>query len=478
MADKVRFLLDGELVEVDGDPTRTVLDWLRYEARRTGTKEGCAEGDCGACTVIVSELDGDKIKRRAINSCIAFLPMIDGKALTTIESLGGAHPVQAAMVEHHGSQCGFCTPGIVMSLAAFHADGGGDREAAKDALAGNLCRCTGYGPILAAAQSAQDTPAAIDLPGLVEGLAALRRTQTLALAYDDPLTGTTRRWFAPRPLEDLAALALIYPDATIVAGATDVGLWVTKQHRKLGVVISLSEVEALNRIEETPEGLRIGAGVRYADAFESLSNLYPGIGEMLRRLGSAQVRNSGTVGGNIANGSPIGDTPPALIAAGAQLVVRHGPTTRTLPLEDYFLAYGKQDRQAGEFVEAVICPPLDPGRLFKLYKLSKRHDQDITAVLGAFNLAIEGGVVTAARIAFGGMAGTPKRALACEAALIGQPWSWATVEDACAALETDFTPLSDMRASANYRMTAAKNLLRKVMAEHEAGAPIRALAHG
>ncbi len=480
MTDTVRFLLDGELVEVAGDPTRTLLDWLRYDARRTGTKEGCAEGDCGACTVIVSELegDGDTIKRRAINACIAFLPMLDGKALTTVESLGGSHPVQAALVEHHGSQCGFCTPGIVMSLAAFHADGGGDRAAAKDALAGNLCRCTGYGPILAAAESAQSTPADIDPPGLVEGLKALRRTQTLALAYDDPVTGTIRRWFAPRPLEDLAALALIYPGATLLAGATDVGLWVTKQRRKLAVVISLSEVEDLNRIEETPEGLRIGAGVRYADAFDALCCLYPGMDEMLRRLGSTQVRNSGTVGGNIANGSPIGDMPPALIAAGASLVLRHGNTTRALALEDYFLAYGEQDRQPGEFVEAVVCPPLPEGRIFKLYKLSKRRDQDITAVLGAFNLAVEGGVVTGARIAFGGMAGTPKRALACEAALVGQPWSWAAVEAACAALETDFTPLSDMRATAAYRMTAAKNLLRKVMAEFETGQPIRALAHG
>jgi xanthine dehydrogenase small subunit len=478
VSDKVRFLLDGETVEVRGDPTRTVLDWLRYDARRTGTKEGCAEGDCGACTVIVSELDGGQVRRRAVNACIAFLPMLDGRALATVESLGGRHPVQAAMVEHHGSQCGFCTPGIVMSLAAFHAAGGGDREAAKDALAGNLCRCTGYGPILAAAETAQATSAVLDPPGLTDALQAIRREDTLALAYDDPVSGTTRRYFAPHTLEALAALALEHPDATLLAGATDVGLWVTKQHRKLAVVISLSEVEELNRIEETPQGLRIGAGVRYADALPALSALYPGMGEMLRRLGSTQVRNSGTVGGNIANGSPIGDTPPALIAAGATLVLRRGAETRTLPLEDYFLDYGKQDRRPGEFVEAVIAPRLAPGRVFKLYKLSKRHDQDITAVLAAVSLAVEGGRVTDARIAFGGMAGTPRRAPACEAALVGKPWSWATVEAAAAALEADFTPLSDMRASAGYRMAAARNLIRKVMAEHEAGEPIRALAHG
>ncbi len=474
----VRFLLDGKVTQVRGDPTRTVLDWLRTDARRVGTKEGCAEGDCGACTVIVTELDGATLRRRSVNACITFLPMLDGRALTTIESLGGRHPVQAAMVAHHGSQCGFCTPGMVMSLAAFHADGGGDRQAAKDALAGNLCRCTGYGPILDAAEASRGEAFDLGPPGLAGGLRAIRRRGALEMAYEDPLSGTRRLWFAPRTLAALAGLVLKHPDATLVAGATDVGLWITKGRRRLPVVISVAEAPELRRVEADASEVRIGAAVRYVDAAQTLSDLYPGLRELLRRLGSAQVRNSGTVGGNIANGSPIGDLAPPLIAAGARLALRRGAQTRTLDLEDFFLDYGRQDRRPGEFVEAVIAPRLDRSRLYRVYKISKRFDQDISAVLGAFSIGLEDGWVRDARIAFGGMAATPRRARAAEAALKGRRFDWPAVDAAAAALEEDFTPLSDMRASALYRMRVAGNLIRKVLAEHEAGGPIRALAHG
>ncbi len=459
----IRFLLDGEVQEVRGaNPTTTVLEHLRGPLRRTGTKEGCAEGDCGSCTVLVGEADGQGLTWRALNSCIQFLPMLHGKALMTVESLAKdkvPHPVQQAMIDKHGSQCGFCTPGIVMSLYGRAVGAKGAEGPVGEVLAGNLCRCTGYGPIIEVAKGVEaEAPPAVDL-------SAVRDETMLALRYEDEIHGVTRTWLAPRTVEELAKAYAAHPDATIVAGATDVGLWVTKQRRPLPALISVAEVAELKSLEDTADGLRIGAGVRYVDAIEAVAKLYPDLGAMMRRLGSTQVRNSGTIGGNIANGSPIGDMPPALIAAGARLMLRQGDERRELALEDFFLDYGKQDRRPGEFVEAVLAPRLEAGRLFKVFKLSKRFDQDISAVCGAFSLAVEDGVVTDARIAFGGMAGTPKRAKACEAALIGRPWTEATIEVAMAALDADYSPMSDMRASAAYRALAARNMLRKVFLE-------------
>jgi len=466
----VRYLLDGEVREIrDPDPTRTVLEHLRGDLRRTGTKEGCAEGDCGACTVLIGELEGADVSWRAVNCCIQFLPMIDGKALVTVESLAdeALHPVQQAMVDKHGSQCGFCTPGIVMSLYGRAVGAKGADAPPEEVLAGNLCRCTGYGPIIEAAKASLPDAA----PDVADALRGLKREAMLELTYDDPIAGEPRRWFTPRSLTELAGVAEAHPDAVFVAGATDVGLWVTKLRRALGTIISLSEVDELKAITEDADGVRIGAGVRYVDAMEVLASLSGDLADMVRRLGSTQVRNSGTIGGNIANGSPIGDTPPPLIALGASVVLRKGDETRTLPLEDFFIAYGQQDRRPDEFVEAIIVPRPAAGAIVKVFKLSKRFDQDISAVCGAFVLRLDGGVVGAARIAFGGMAATPKRARACEAALIGQPWMTATIETAAAALDADFQPIDDMRASAAYRSLAAKNLLRKVFAETSAAPP-------
>lgn len=471
MSGTVRFLLDGAVHEVaDPDPTLTVLTYLRYHLRRTGTKEGCAEGDCGACTVVVGERIGGALTWRAVNACIVFLPMLDGRALVTVESLsgvdGGLHPVQQAMADHHGSQCGFCTPGFVMSLYAHYVNGGAlDDAAINDTLAGNLCRCTGYGPIMTAARLMHDYPRPPDALASADALDAIRRDRMLSLSYVCPLTGITKRYFAPRTVAELAQTLDCHPDAVLLAGATDVGLWVTKQHRVLETVISINDVADLRAIVETDTAVEIGAGARYTDAHDLLARLYPDFGELIRRLGSVQIRNSGTIGGNIANGSPIGDSMPALIAAGATLVLRSADGTRTLPLEDYFIDYGRQDRCPGEFVEKVVLPKPEQGRIFRAYKLSKRFDQDISGVCGAFAITLDGQVVTAARVCFGGMAATPRRARACEAALEGRPWTVATVRRAMAALADDYTPIDDMRASAGYRMAAARNLLLKACIE-------------
>ena len=473
MRDVIRFTLNGALVEVQApDPTLTLLDWLRVDRRLTGTKEGCAEGDCGACTVMAVDPSGHP---RAINACITFLPMIDGMSLVTVEGLGGSSAVQRAMVALHGSQCGFCTPGIVMSLHTHHvrrADN--DTTSINDCLAGNLCRCTGYGPIIRAGEAACNQPA----PAMP---APLPESED-ELGYTLHTPEGPRAFHAPTTLDHLARLCAAHPEATILAGATDIGLWVTKQGKRLPTLISVMKVRELQGITEADGRLILGAAVRYADALDALATLHPAFRDYLRRLGATQVRDSGTVVGNIANGSPIGDMPPALIALGAEITLRHGDTTRRLPLENFFLAYGKQDRAPGEIVTHVEIPAPPAGAIFTLEKLSKRFDQDISAVSAAFLIQLDAGHVTSARLAFGGMAGIPKRATHAEAALTGQPWTEPTIRAAMSALAQDFTPLTDMRASASYRLEAAANLLLRVFRQSQGQgvrlAHLESIAHG
>jgi xanthine dehydrogenase small subunit len=480
MAEAVRFLLGHQPRELRKfDPNLTVLNWLRDVARRTGTKEGCAEGDCGACTVVLGELAGDRIRYRAVNACILFVPQLDGRQLITVEHLrgpdGALHPVQQAMVECHGSQCGFCTPGFVMSLfALYHEDPAPARQRILDALAGNLCRCTGYRPIVEAARRMYELGAGDQFsarePKTIARLEAIRGGDRLAFAH------AGKRCFAPRRVDDLAALCEHFPSACLLAGGTDVALWVTKQHRDLDTLIYVGEVEELRRLETTDSHLEIGAAVTYTDAIAALGARWPDFGELIRRLGSVQIRNSGTIGGNVANGSPIGDSMPALIALGAELVLRKGTLRRSMPLEDFYVDYRKTALQPGEFVELIRVPLPHAGDQFRCYKLSKRFDQDISALLGAFNLRLAKGRVADVRIAYGGMAAIPKRAIECEHALRGRPWIEATVAQARAALAREFAPISDMRASAAYRLLAAQNLLTKFHLETSAPAvPTRVL---
>jgi xanthine dehydrogenase small subunit len=441
----ITFLLNGESVTLRGaEPTVTLLDWLRETRGLTGTKEGCNEGDCGACTVMVTDMDGAK----PLNACILFLPQLHGKAVRTVEGIAGPcgqlHPVQQAMIDHHGAQCGFCTPGFVVSMACAHLNG---ETGFDDALAGNLCRCTGYAPIIRAAEAAAAEPVPDWMHDAPPDAAA------------PPEAGPGSH--APQSADSLATLYARHPDATLIAGATDVGLWVTKQFRALPEVIFLNRCADLQEIEDTQTGLRIGAGVTMDRVMAEMQGRHPSYAEMIRRYGSAQVRAAATIGGNIANGSPIGDNPPALIALGATLHLRYRETRREMPIEDFFLDYGKQDRHPGEFVEAVTIPH-QPDRL-RVYKLSKRFDQDISAVCGAFNLTVEAGAVTRARIAFGGLSGIPKRASAVERAITGRAWDDDTLIAAWEAWEADFQPLSDMRASAEYRLNTARNMLSRCL---------------
>ena len=434
---EVSFTLNGAPVTVDVPPTTTLLDWLREARGLTGTKEGCNEGDCGACTVMVTDARG----AQALNACILFLPQLQGKAVRTVEGIAGPdgalHPVQQALIDHHGSQCGFCTPGIVVSLAVAHLQGRRDFD---DVLAGNLCRCTGYAPIVRAAEAAADAP----VPDWMRDSPAPQR---------------------PPTVDAFAAWYLENPDATLIAGATDVGLWVTKGLRDIEPVAFIAGIEELRRIEITGTEVRIGACVTLAELHRAVAPLHPSFAELIRRYGSEQVRAAATVGGNIANGSPIGDSPPALIALGATLHLRRGDARRALPLEDFFLDYGRQDRAPGEFVEAVSFPR-QQDRL-RCYKISKRFDQDISAVCGAFSITVQDGKVLSARIVFGGMAGVPKRAAQAEAALVGRPWSLETVAAALPGFAQGFQPISDMRASADYRLAVARNLLLRYYHEDQ-----------
>ena len=485
----IRFFHRQQIVEVRGvAPTTSVLTWLREHARCTGSKEGCAEGDCGACTVMVGDLQDDgQLRLRAVNSCIQFLPTLDGKALITIEdlpSLSGQaslkgvqpvrHPAQQALVDCHGSQCGFCTPGFAMTLAALYertheaSDTAPTRQAINDELSGNLCRCTGYRPIVDAGQAMFELPAQrMDRGPTLAALHHLRSGQGLHYQSEHG------SFWAPRSLDELAALSMQHPQAKILAGGTDVALWVNKQFKRLGDIIYVGQVSELCQITKDADTLTIGATASLEQAWAALVAEVPSLRELWLRFAGLPIRNAGTLGGNIANGSPIGDGAPALMALGASIVLRKGSRTRSLMLQDFYLDYMKNQLESGEFVQALTVPLPDASWVVRGYKISKRYDCDISAVCAGLALQLNAsGEVVGSRFAFGGMAATVKRATRLEAALAGKPWAERTIEDAIPLLEQDFTPLSDMRASASYRMRVAQNLLRRFWLETRLDAPL------
>jgi xanthine dehydrogenase small subunit len=478
----LRFLVNGDPVTVSGVPPQTtLLEYLREQRALCGTKEGCAEGDCGACTVVLAESDGSRVAWKPVNACIRLLPSVAGKAVFTVESLQGTngtlHPVQQALVDHHGSQCGFCTPGFTMSLFGLFKNTCRPSTAAiEDALSGNLCRCTGYRPIVAAAHAMYDAPplsdwracgaaedgsrtTTADEAQLAASIASLAETETLAYESHG------RRWWSPRTVDALAALLVEHPDARVVAGATDVGLWITKHHRDVGDIVYTGDVEKLRAVRDTSSHLRIGAAATLTDAFDALDASWPELHEAWARFASVPIRNSGTLGGNVANGSPIGDSMPALIALGATVVLRRGDATREMDLADLYLAYQKTAMQPGEFVVEIRVPARRKELILRAYKVSKRYDQDISAVFACFALHVEDGTIASARIGCGGVAPVPKRAAATEAALVGQPWNEATADAAVREISREFSPIDDMRASAAYRRAALGNLVRRFFLE-------------
>lgn len=459
----VRFTLNGERCEEDSvSPSMTLLDYVRETRGLKGTKEGCAEGDCGACTVAVSHEKDGKTVFEAANACLMLVPQIDGKSVVTVEGVtdgdGGLHPVQQAMVDAHGTQCGFCTPGFIMALYAFHQSGEPvEVETIHDALAGNLCRCTGYRPIVDAALSLATTPATPETHMAPAPLDTLDKSEIYERDGE--------RFHAPRSLDRLLALRAEHPDAPLLGGGTDLGILASKERHHFTDIIWTGGVAELKRVVREEAAIIIGAAVTYTDALPAIDEFYPSFATLIRRIGSRQIRNFGTIGGNVCNASPIGDTPPCLIALGAIFIARSKRGAREIDADDFFVGYRKTALADDEVLEAIRLPLPSEDQVFRAYKVSKRFDQDISAVTGAYALTLRNGTVEKARIAYGGMAATPARAPGCEAALQGAAWSMDTVLAAGVALDGDFTPLTDFRASADYRKRVAARLVRRLYEE-------------
>ena len=467
----IQFLLNNDIVQLDNiEPNMSVLQYLREVRFSNGTKEGCASGDCGACTVVIAEISGKdptKLAYKSINSCITFVGSLHGKQLITVEHLkqgANLHHVQQAVVDNHASQCGFCTPGFVMSAFALHKESPKpDRQEVVEALAGNLCRCTGYRSIIdAAMQSGNiDEKDCFDhsYSQTVGKLTELKKFSNIELSHSG------NHYFAPKNIMELSERLLAKPDSILLAGGTDLALSVTQNLAFIEQLVYLGEVAELNQINENKNQIIIGSAVTYSVFTPLLEKAYPELGEMIERIGSKQIRNTGTLGGNIGNASPIGDMPPALIALGAEMTLQCGDQQRKILVEDYFVGYKKTVLAESEFIRDIFIPKAKNNQQLKVYKISKRFDDDISAVLAAFWVELENDKVKSIRIAFGGMAEIPKRAKNCEAALLSKTLNQENIRLAQQALTNDFTPMSDVRASSNYRMKVAQNLIQKCYLE-------------
>jgi xanthine dehydrogenase small subunit len=467
----IKFLLNQSETSVDQiDPNTSVLDYLRDNLNRTGTKEGCASGDCGACTVVIAEVEENKLFYRSANACITNIGSLHGKQLITVEDLktnNQLHAVQQAMVDCHGSQCGFCTPGFIMSMFALRKNNTtADEHKINESLGGNLCRCTGYRPIVDAAKQLFEKPQDDQFDhtedSVIKQLNTINSEQPLG-----SLSDSNKQFFSPTSSSELANLLNHYSEAKLLAGGTDLCLEFTQFLRDAHILIYTGRVKDLATIELNDKSLVLGAAVTFSHAADHLIALYPDLKELIERLGSLQVRNQATIAGNIGNASPIGDMPPVLIALGAELDLRKEDKRRTISIEEYFLKYKVTALKKSEFIEKIIIPRPDPLADFKVYKISKRLEDDISATCGAFSIKIDQGAVSAIKIAFGGMAEIPKRAKHCEQALLNQPWNSQSIERAMVELKKDFTPISDFRASADYRLEVSKNMLRRLYLELE-----------
>lgn len=485
----IQFLLNDQLISLtDVDPNLMVLQYLR-EHQSTGTKEGCGSGDCGACTVVISELntnelnsDEQSLKYKSINACITFIGNLHGKQLITVEHLKQSnlnnsnpktttsqlHPIQQSMVDNHASQCGFCTPGIVMSCFALHKNiPSPNREDVVEALAGNLCRCTGYRPIIdAAMQSTSDLSIEINEDSFSKNTQeTIKQLREINDVESLKFNNNSKSYFAPKNTAELSKYLLVYPEATVFSGGTDLALSVTQNLDEIEELVYLGNVIELNEINESSLEMTIGSAVPYSDFKVMLEKTYPELGEMIERIGSTQIRNTGTLGGNIGNASPIGDMPPALIALDARMTLQLGDDTREIAVEDFFIGYKQTDLRESEFIKQITINKPRPNQIFKVYKISKRFDDDISAVLVAMSIELDNSIVINVRIAFGGMAAIPKRAKDCEEALSGKKFDQTNIDLAKYALKNDFSPMCDVRASADYRMKVAQNIIQKFYLE-------------
>jgi xanthine dehydrogenase small subunit len=458
----LRFQLNGRtVIEERISPTTTLLDYLRLNARLTGTKEGCAEGDCGACTVVIGQPQDGALAWRAVNSCLVLVPQVDGLPVITVEGLaqpdGTLHSVQQSLIEADATQCGFCTPGFAMAMFAFaQGNEARDEEIIHEALAGNLCRCTGYKPIVEACKTMRADPPGCGF-GAGAGEAATEYRQGAQL------------YLAPRSIGELVEARAKYPEAFVLGGGTDLGIRVSKEREAFPAVISTQWVSELRAISEEKDKLTIGGGVTYTDALPALDKHFSSFAALVRRIGSRQIRNIGTLAANIANASPIGDTIPCLIALDATIVLRSKHGIRGVKADAFITAYRKTAMEKDEIIQAIDIPLLKEGTTFTTYKLSKRFDQDISTVIGAYRLRIQDGKVSELRAAYGGMAATTARAKHVEAAIVGKSWTAEMLKDVDALIAQDFQPMTDHRGTDAYRLRAAANLIRRLQIETTGG---------